>query len=501
MSDNASGNQTLGYYEFGKWPTIVDPRTTGNPDPSLTLLHEQAHRDLFSNTLYGCAVNRLWGLSQLTEAADRDPGGRVKTLVHRAWQCIEGSATALEYSVMSTRGRTDTDAFTAELPDDYRKALRRFAPVLDLRLRGSSPVDRNLLKGCLISGIAETALDWVVFTNPPTKGFWPFVELLGRTRGPDEILTDLVQKVLGLSTRQHCAIIEAAQRRVGSEQILGLGRNAVSAYKEALLDKFAIAGPQRRLISDSERMKIVAAWVDELKAEFSAYRAPIMVEGIYGPEVNVAVREPAYLMSEEEIADGDLVQRVEELASVAEFEIFVFEFLWDNANNARILMAKPIHTVDDRRMLGEPYLICRDGSRSIEALEALAIPHVWLTRGLLVGDALEPYDRDFVCARRAPVFLELQPFNWCNARRLLEPYPGPVVGRGYTIHGYSQFEVAALTRGNATVFGIVTPRFPSASLFVQDVQWGEAELEDNPALSAVVVIVMGHSKEHALISQ
>jgi hypothetical protein len=56
-----------GYCFFGGTPTVLDPRGSGRAATDLTNVHEQTHRDLVNNTLYGYVLRRLRDLQQLQE--------------------------------------------------------------------------------------------------------------------------------------------------------------------------------------------------------------------------------------------------------------------------------------------------------------------------------------------------------------------------------------------------------------------------------------------------
>ena len=222
-------------------------------------------------------------------------------------------------------------------------------------------------------------------------------------------------------------------------------------------------------------------------------------EGIYGPEVDIKIREPKFLVAEEEIQESQLAERVKQLAKAPNFERFVFEFLLDPKNRTHILIVKPVHHVEEGLYLGEPCLICRSVSR-LERMECLEIPHLWLTRGLLVGMDSELYDRTFISRLQSPVFLQLRPFSWDLARLTLRSHSAPLHAAQYTIAGQPLFTVSALSSANVTAFGMTTPRFPPAGVVISGVEGHEGPIEDEPLISSVVLIVMNSSYEHGIIA-
>ncbi len=138
----------LGSYKPGGVPVVY---IHADESPEIISVHEQAHRDLARNTLYGWAVQVLLSpegrsLEQPQQIAER--------MLGRAWTVFEGHATWMELAALR-QWRGEKAAFDSykRLPRAYRRAVCSFADTALLR------TNLYYVQAALIFALAEYAAD------------------------------------------------------------------------------------------------------------------------------------------------------------------------------------------------------------------------------------------------------------------------------------------------------------------------------------------------------
>ena len=80
-----------GLSRIGETPTLLEEGRS----PVHTNVHEQTHRDTILNTFFGYVLLRLSDIANLPEASP-EMGELMEVLTQRAWNVLEGVATAGE---------------------------------------------------------------------------------------------------------------------------------------------------------------------------------------------------------------------------------------------------------------------------------------------------------------------------------------------------------------------------------------------------------------------
>jgi hypothetical protein len=121
---------------------VADPRQTGVLDTALINAHEQHHRDLINNTVYGYVLRRLRELDTAPPSIESRRNRLVTSLAAKIWTCAEGSATAMESLMAVTPGSgTTLAALEASLTPDYSEALAIFQPIREYAIPFPPPFD------------------------------------------------------------------------------------------------------------------------------------------------------------------------------------------------------------------------------------------------------------------------------------------------------------------------------------------------------------------------
>ncbi len=491
-------NSLAGYYLFGETPTVVDPRQSGMPDTSLANVHEQSHRDLVNNTLYGYALPTLREIRAAGHKGPADIGGLLVTLSGRIWYCAEGSATAMELIALRNREtESDIPAFLAALPADYREALSLFRPFT--RSTGSSPeVAKLMLQSCLIHAVAEAAADWALFTSRDfQESFWKLAHQLQSAAAPDEVLPKLVRTASRFPLAPPALLLDGSQNLLESNDVARFTRLVIHHQKFSLLAAHGIK-PAPKWLNDDDRIELFRALDAQLNEEFSGLLTRQWRTGPpLGGEVTLETKEPPFLLAEEEVEPARLLDRMRELAAAPDFETFVVQFFLDGGKpKTYTVLAAPIKVTETAVDQAEPYLVCRKTAPDIlHAVDESDLALCWSTEAivLLSGGF---FDAEFVASLRNAVFLQLTSFSWEKALAAANAIPGERVWRSYDMPWNPGVSIAAIEVGERTIFGMTPGRFAPDPGLGQDVTDGD--LHDNFDLAVVTMVLLRQSREHTV---
>ena len=172
---------------------VADPRQTGVLDTALINAHEQHHRDLVNNTVYGYVLRRLRELETAPPPVKSRRDRLFTSLTSKIWTCAEGSATAMESLIAVTPGAgTTMAALQTSLTPDYSEALAVFQPIREYAIPFPPPFDM-LARACLLNVAAECAADSYIFHEPNIpEDFWTLADQLDNATAPDELLSSIV---------------------------------------------------------------------------------------------------------------------------------------------------------------------------------------------------------------------------------------------------------------------------------------------------------------------
>ena len=309
----------LGYYEFGGIPTVIDPLQSGSKDTDLTNVHEQSHRDLINNTLYGYAIVRLLHLSHLSgldKKSRREFKQAFKTLSERLFLCAEGLAVALEIFIAKhTDGGVRLNRLLARLPTEYKEALDQYRPLLSLNEESTSKEFDFSVRQALICAIAENSLDWSILTSLSTPiEFRELVAKLVNSDAPDDVLGQLVSIARKIPIQKYPGIMKALgliEFDEKDKQFDQLVRTLIQAYREFI---FRVACSRNTGVPMLKDFHIIylKAYIDKALVKQYPNLQPIRWRPgrIFGEAVQVELKKPEFQLEEEVLDKSELLSKM-----------------------------------------------------------------------------------------------------------------------------------------------------------------------------------------------
>ncbi len=490
-------NSLAGSYLFGGTPTVFDPRSSGSKETDLTNVHEQTHRDLINDTVYGYVLARLHELHQSSFKHPNDLEQLIKSLSSKMFLCAEGSATAMELVTLQHRkSGGDVPAFMAALPPDYLEAVTVFQPLTDYTLPFPD-LFLLLAKFGLIHAVSEAAADWALYKLPaPPDKFWDLANLLNSETPPDEILPTLVDPAGRFPVAVFAMLFDACKGLLAESKIGEFSRYATYSLKFSLLAGYGIATSPPPLLNDDRRISFLQAYDAQLNAEYPGLiRHELKAGHIFGQIVHVDTQEPPFLLKDEETEPAHLLTRMQELAGAADFLTFVVRYLIQPKTGTYDVIAHPIKRTETSADMAEPYLISHGAAPEIlRSIDASGMRLVWTTMAIPAAPQ-GFYDAEFVATLTRPVFLELVNFNWEVAVSVAQSIPGEQAITVYDVPGI-HLAVAAIQRGARTVFGLTPPKFSPD--FELHLQFEQKVVTDNFDLAVVSMVLMRQSRQQTI---
>jgi hypothetical protein len=479
---------TLGYYRYGGTPTIIDPRASGNRDTDLTNVHEQTHKGLFDNTVYGYVLRRLQELADLGAQTPKDLSLLLPSLGKRLFLCAEGSATATELMhCHTTRPLIETVRRTQLLPDEYAVALKPFVPFLDVS--SEEPPQMRIARRCLVQAIAEACADSAFLSRSMPHDFWDVIQCLQAAKAPDRILPEIAAAAQRLTGRYQWKPMSTQQ------EVLKQARAFIGKCKTKLARELGV--PRRHLpMTDVQRFKSMAELDEKLTGSFPKLgRVMWTTERISNQVVAIEYRKPAFLMAEVVVTAEELLESLRSIAADPGFH-FVIEFVREPWASTYRIIAHPYLVMESSIRRAEPYLVCLDAPVDVmRAIDQSGLPLLWLPFVIDLGsDGI--YDGDFIRALQAPCFLELREFSWDTVMRVAGAWPGEHRVAFYSLPPEVALSISALEMDRATLFGLTAQPIPPDVL--TDGRPGERDLATNRGLQAVVEVVLNRDHEESI---
>jgi hypothetical protein len=483
-------SKTVGYYRHGGTPTIIDPRSTGHAATDLTDAHEQTHKALFDNTVYGYVLRRLHELSDQGAQAPGDLNRLMTQLGKGLFLCAEGSATAAELlHCQMTRPEIEVIQLMQSLPDQYLAAVAPFIPFSDLSGKATSK-DLWFPRLCLIHAVAELCADSAFLAVPVPGDFWDVVQCLLAARAPDLMLSAASNAVRKLTGRYQ------GKPPTTQQELLKEARAFIGRCKVMLAEKLAV--PVRHPpMTDAQRVEVIAALDQKLTAAFPRLeRIKWTADVVANTAVAVELQEPAFLLDHVMVPAEQLVDRLRSFAAAPGFYHVVIEFVHEPRLETYRVLAYPFLRTDLSPQRGAPYLICLEASAEVvRSIDQSGLPLTWLPYAYDLGSG-GLYDEDFIRSLQAPCFLELQQFSWDTVERIAAAWPGPRVVAFYTLPPGMNLFVSALEMDRATLFGLTPLCVPPDVLVAKPTT--SKQLSENPALEMVMLIVLNRSSKESI---
>jgi hypothetical protein len=486
-----------GYCFFGGTPTVLDPRGSGRAATDLTNVHEQTHRDLVNNTLYGYVLRRLRDLQQLQEQnhtkiahVDR----LIANLSGKVFLCAEGSATAMEMLVAGNRAEGEADALLAALPPDYQTATTLYLKLVKTHLPFPPAVD-FLLRASLIAAVTELALDWPIFAATPPDDYWQLAQFFFDHRPPDERLPSMIQAAEDIPSRAYQFIL-MSNRDLLETDLMGRGARALARdLKMGLVAASEGAPPQPSpLFEDATRLALNAGIDQNLYPAFPGLKhLEWDTTKIFGAVVAVETKEPEFLLAEEQVDPPALLARMQEMACSEGFVRFVVQFFRDPKGSSYSVIASPTKMRGQALDTAEPYLVSRSVPPDrLHAIDRSGVPLTWLVWGLqiLIGGGF--HDSQFVASLESAVAVRLQEFNWEAAVLAAKAFPGERAFLFYDVAGLEGIAAAAIETGSRTVFGLTPASYPNDPAFSKIPE--RRDIVTNPEFSPALLVAIRTSR-------
>lgn len=489
-----------GYYLFGGTPTVVDPRSSNTPDTALTNTHEQSHRDLINNTVYGYTLRRLRDLQEFRKENPQVPDidHLLDNLSGRAFQCAEGAATAMEILASDQRPAANRQAIIDGLPSDYKAALFLFLPIALIVLPFPGPI-QFFLRAALVQAVQEAAADWSLFIamQAPGEDLWAYANFFQSAAPPDENLLAVLAIASQFTIEMFTRVLDA-NKHLASD-LTQLARGLTQALKIELVTRRTLSsGNVPPAALDEQRLELFRRLEAQLTKTEPGIRPVVWQSGkIFGPVVEVETKEPDFLLAEENIAPSGLLDRVRALATGDGFSNFVVQYFRDPRKSGYSVIVNWLTLRDASLDMGQPYLIS-EGATKAQLLEVdqSGLPLEWLTWGVQILKDGGFYDWELAAALQSPVFVRLHQFSWEKAELANRLFSGATQVLMYEIQGLQGISAAALRRGKVTVFNLVPERnLPDVDL-EQEVE--HRDISADLAFSSAVLVAIRTSKEQTI---
>lgn len=187
-------NIIYGSYEIGDRPTIFSNEITGNESLAATAIHEESHKDLFTNTYYGYTLRRVLDLKELSKSDKEYYSEVADFLISNSFEIAEGLSTTRELLFWAGKGRSLNDLI-AKMPDDYMNAAQ---PYINVVAKLQSYGIRNLFDlAFIVDLIAECVLDYCFISfKGELNNFGDLLKVVLNGHPGDVVLRDVCKIVM-----------------------------------------------------------------------------------------------------------------------------------------------------------------------------------------------------------------------------------------------------------------------------------------------------------------
>ncbi|MCI0563666.1 MAG: hypothetical protein MN733_34770 [Nitrososphaera sp.] len=500
----------VGYYIPGDTPTVIDPRLSLNHDTGLTSVHENAHRALINNTLYGFLLVRLYelGTSKMlsqpyaelfTEHFDKLSGN-----IH---DCAEGSATVHELLIASSSDTQLIDIIS-HLPAEYVQACLPFGAVLPLRSAFKSNLSWAHFAQPIVQALAEYTVDspfYKLDALPPS--FASLVNyIVNVPQLPDQLLSlnaNLFHKIDWRRLARTCMKLHE-DFRAAKPTMRAMRRGDWAghlAYATQVSLRTTEAIKRELFLADFSTSSAPYSWTyDDLRTIKANYDNGLRLKWpqledldvLPSPMVTVELQNPVGYLEEVQVEPEMIIHHLEAVSAQPGFCSFVIRIFYEQSINSYRFQAGSTRASDltmERIDFATRYLASSVPADMIKEIDCVLKNKqiVWVSY-LFSQYSDTPCDLDLLSSLAAQVYVYCQVFNMELIEILQSKLPG---NKSITIYSIAPkgLMVMNLNAGNLNVFFIVPDMFYDNFTSVHGIPIGR---EDNLPLplSLAVAVVM-----------